>query len=164
MIMRHHFKLMMGIVVILILATIGSYLRLWLLGQMIGPFRLAHWFAIFSSSYILIVTVFFAYGRRFTSLNRFFLLMLHTFGNLLASVLIFMHFAHHLSRPPQAFPQLGTGISSMLLMILILPTGFSLRFGFLPQQRETWRIIHVGVSIALLIVVIIHTLITLDII
>ncbi len=146
--------LYLGTILLLFIAT---YLRLWSLRVPVGSFSLAHWFAIVGSGYILLMTLFFSFAKRYSRLNRAGLLTLHVFGNLTAVAVIAMHFAHHISRPAQFYPDLSTGLVSFLYILLIVPAGFFLRFGVMAKQSGSWRIVHVGVSIALLILVLVHT-------
>jgi hypothetical protein len=123
-----------------------------------GPYFLDHWVSIVGAGYILAMTLFFSFAKRHTQLNRAHLLVLHVFGNLTAATLITMHFAHHISRPAQFYPDLSTGLVSFLYILLIVPAGYFLRFGVMSKHSGSWRIVHVGVSIALLILVSVHAL------
>ena len=143
----------------IVLLFIGTYLRLWSLRVELGPFFLDHWFSITGASYILLMTLFFSYAKRRSALHRARLLTLHIFGNLTAATLIVMHFAQQISRPAQFYPDLGTGLVSLLYILLIVPAGYFLRFGVMAKHAGSWRIVHVGVSIALLILVTIHALV-----
>ena len=157
--MKSQLKLTLFIIFLMAILTIGTYMRFWSLRHEIGPFYVDHWLPILGASYILIMTSIFSSAKRFSSFNRVLLQKIHIFGNLIAAQLIFMHFAHHISRPQQFFPDLGTGLVSVILLLLIVPAGFLLRFGFFPSQRDSWRVVHVGVSISLFVVIVVHTLI-----
>jgi hypothetical protein len=156
--MQQQRKLVTLYLAAILLLFIGTYLRLWSLRVPLGPFSLAHWFAIVGAGYIFAMTLFFSYAKRHTALNRAQLLVLHVFGNLTAVAIIALHFAHHISRPAQFYPDLSTGLVSFLYILLIVPAGFFLRFGVMAKQSGSWRIVHVGISIAFLILVLVHTL------
>ena len=143
----------------IILMFAVTYLRLWSLRVEVGPFFLDHWFSITGAGYILLMTLFFSYAKRYSNLHRGRLLTIHVFGNLTAVLLIAMHFAQQISRPAQFYPDLGTGLVSLLYILLIVPAGFFLRFGVMAKQVGTWRIVHIGVSISLLLLVAVHALV-----
>jgi uncharacterized membrane protein len=80
------------------------------------------------------------------------------FGNLLAVMLVSVHFAMQMSRPAESAPALGTGLATFLLFVVIVAAGFMMRFGLAVKHRESWRLIHVGLSLSLFIVLLIHAL------
>ena len=96
--------------------------------------------------------------KRYTAVNRGTILKVHVFGNLLAVIVISVHFAQQMGRPAEFAPDLGTGLATYLLLVVILVTGFMMRFGLLTQKRESWRLFHVGLSLSLFIVLVIHAL------
>jgi hypothetical protein len=87
------------------------------------------------------------------------LFRIHVFGNLIAFLLISLHFVAQISRPILFFPQLGTGIALYADMVLLVATGFTHRFALIPQIKfQTRKFIHVGLTFTFYIIIIVHVL------
>lgn len=156
--MKTQFRLTIGLLVIIIFVAIGTYLRLWNLNMKIGPFFVHHWFSLIGGAYLLTFIAIQAYLKRHNAVDRGTLLKVHVFGNLLAVMLVSVHFAIQMSRPAEFAPDLGTGLATYLLFVVIIAAGFMMRFGLAVKHRESWRLIHVGLSLSLFIILIIHVL------
>jgi len=156
--MKAQFRFTIGLLAIIILASIGTYFRIWDIHFLIGPFYLHHWVSIIGGSYLLVSTSFYAYFKRYSKVKKGTLLKIHVFGNLFAALLIFIHFAQHLGRPTEFAPDYGTGLATFLLLLVIVAAGIFLRFGIASRKRESWHLIHVGFALSFFILVIIHTL------
>jgi len=156
--MKTQFRLTIGLLVIIIFVAIGTFVRLWNLHVKIGPFFVHHWFALIGGAYLLTFMAIYAYMKRHTTVNRGTLLKVHVFGNLLALMLVSVHFAMQMSRPAEFAPALGTGLATVLLFVVIVVAGFMMKFGLAVKHRESWRLIHVGLSLSLFIVLVIHAL------
>jgi hypothetical protein len=156
--MKTQFRLTIGLLVIIIFVAIGTFVRLWNLHVKIGPFFVHHWFSLIGGAYLLTFIAIYAYLKRHTAVNRGTLLKVHVFGNLLAVMLVSVHFAMQMSRPAESAPALGTGLATFLLFVVIIAAGFMMRFGLAVKHRESWRLIHVGLSLSLFIVLVIHAL------
>ena len=152
--MRTQLRLAVGFLVITIFVAVGTYMRLWDLRFSVGPFFSDHWLSIIGGTFILVYTPIFAYMKRHTAFNRGTLLKVHVFGNLLAVMFVSVHFAEQMGHAHD----LGTGLAMSLLLVVILAAGFMMRFGLLTQQRESWRLFHVGFGLSLFIVLVIHAL------
>ena len=128
-------------------------------GYFVGPLRANHWFVLLGTFYVAITVPLIAklkqkYSSKFLTLFR-----LHVFGNLLAFVLISLHFAGQVSRPAAFYPDLGTGLTLYIIMMLLVATGFTHRFNLIPKiKSQTRKYVHVGLSFSFYIVIIIHTL------
>ncbi len=156
--MRTQFRLAVGILVIILISSIATYLRWWDIHITIGAYFAHHWLSIIASAYVLIFVPLYAIMKRYTSANRAALLKLHVFGNLVAVMFISIHFAQQMGRPADFAPDLGTGLAAFILIAIITITGFILRFGLMPKKRQSWYLIHTGVGLSSLIVIIIHAL------
>ncbi|MHB1485465.1 MAG: hypothetical protein ACYCYI_12490 [Saccharofermentanales bacterium] len=156
--MKTQFKIVIGLFIVIVFAFITTYLRIWKFGIVLGPYFLHHWFTIIGGTYILTATLIFSLLKRHTGINPGILLKVHVFGNILALTLIFMHIAMQLSRSGQSFPELGTGFSSFVIFIAISIFGFMTRFGILIKKRESWRLMHIGLAMSLLVIVTMHFL------
>ena len=149
----------LSIIVASVVLMVADRLQWVHFGFLVGPFRLNHWFVLVGSLYIAFVVPVIAvakrrYPGRFMSLFR-----LHVFGNLLAFVLISLHFAGQINRPAEFYPDLGTGLVLYIVMVLLVATGFTHRFQLLPQiKSQTRKFVHVGLSFSFYIIIGIHIL------
>ncbi len=128
------------------------------LGFQLGPFYFGHWLAIAAASYIAIVVPVQRYLMSHYPAKRRALMAYHIYGNLLAVGFISIHFTQQLSRTPEEFPNLGTGLALYLALALLVLTGILLRFGFVGHHRADWRWIHAGASLTFYVVIIFHVL------
>ena len=149
----------LSIIVASVVLMVADWLQWVHFGFLVGPFRANHWFVLVGSFYIaFVVPVIAVAKRRFPS--RFLsLFRLHVFGNLLAFVLISLHFAGQINRPAEFYPDLGTGLVLYIVMVLLVATGFTHRFQLLPQiTSQTRKFVHVGLSFSFYVIIGIHTL------
>ena len=86
------------------------------------------------------------------------LLTIHVFGNLVAFLLVSIHFTQQMGRPAQFAPTLGTGLTLYIIVAIMVITGFVQRFQLAGSFLRTWRFVHVGLSLSFYIVVIVHIL------
>ena len=147
------------IIVVTLFLMVADNLRVIHFGYFVGPLRANHWFVLLGTFYVAITVPLIAklkqkYSSKFLTLFR-----LHVFGNLLAFVLISLHFAGQVSRPAAFYPDLGTGLTLYIIMMLLVATGFTHRFNLIPKiKSQTRKYVHVGLSFSFYIVIIIHTL------
>ncbi|HII85835.1 TPA: hypothetical protein HA273_04555 [Candidatus Bathyarchaeota archaeon] len=128
-------------------------------GFFFGPFRVNHWFVWIGTLYVAIAVPIIATMKKRTPSRYKTLLRIHVFGNLLAFLLVSLHFAGQISRPATAYPQLGTGLALYIIMILLVATGFTHRFQIIPQIKSaTRKFIHVGLTFSFYIIIGIHIL------
>jgi hypothetical protein len=131
----------------------------------IGPFRVMHWFVLIGTLYIALVVPTIAILKKRLPSKYVTLFRVHVFGNLLAFVLVSLHFASQISRPQTSYPQLGTGLALYIIMILLVATGFTHRFQLIPQiKSQTRKFVHVGLIFSFYIIIGIHILHGLNII
>ena len=128
-------------------------------GFFIGPFRANHWFVWIGTLYIAFTVPIISmlkqrYLSKFLALFR-----VHVFGNLLAFLLISLHFAGQINRPAEVYPDLGTGLALYIIMLLLVATGFTHRFQLIPRiKSQTRKFVHVGLSFSFYIIIGIHIL------
>jgi hypothetical protein len=128
-------------------------------GFFVGPFRANHWFVWIGTLYIAFtVPIISMLKRRY--LSKFVALFrVHVFGNLLAFLLISLHFVGQINRPAEFYPDLGTGLALYIIMLLLVATGFTHRFQLIPRfKSQTRRFVHVGLSFSFYIIIGIHIL------
>jgi hypothetical protein len=148
--------LIIAITVFLMIVIILHWLSI---GFLVGPFRLNHWFVWIGTIYIAFAVPVIAILKRRNPNRIGTVYRLHVFGNLLAFSLISLHFASQISRPADRYPDLGTGLVLYIAMILLVGTGFLLRFRLLPKIKpQTYRFVHTGSAVAFYLIIIVHIL------
>ena len=134
-------------------------------GFFVGPFRANHWFVWIGTLYIAFTVPIIAISKRRYPSKFLGLFRLHVFGNLVAFLLISLHFAAQISRPAAFYPDLGTGTAMYLSMLLLVATGFSHRFGIVKSVKtQSQRFLHVSLALSFFLIIGIHILHGLNII
>ena len=149
----------LSIIVATAFLMIADNLRWIQFGYFVGPFRVSHWFVWIGTLYIAFIVPTIAILKKRLPSRYMTLFRVHVFGNLLAFVLVSLHFASQISRSPTSYPQLGTGLALYIIMILLVATGFTHRFQLIPQiKSQTRKFIHVGLTFSFYIIIGIHIL------
>jgi hypothetical protein len=148
-----------AILVITIAAMFAIILNFVRIGFFVGPFRLNHWFVWIGTIYIAFAVPVIARIKKRCPQQYGLLVKTHIFGNLLAFMLISLHFASQISRPAEAYPDLGTGLVLYAAMVLLVGTGFLQRFRLTPSVKPgSYRFLHMGAAIAFYRIIIVHIL------
>lgn len=116
------FWVAIAILVATVVLMVVIILNMMRFSQIIGPFRLTHWFVWTGTLYVAFAVPTIAilkkrHPQRYKTLFR-----THVFGNLLAFMLISLHFAGQISRSATSYPELGTGIVLYTAMVLLVGT------------------------------------------
>lgn len=128
-------------------------------GFVVGSYRFHHWSVILGSFYVAAVTPFFSLLKRSKPNNLKTIFRIHVFGNLLAFLLVSVHFAGQLSRPLEFYPDLGSGIGLYATLGLLVFTGFFLRFGLVAGSlRRFLKLFHVVAVLFFYLFIVIHAL------
>jgi hypothetical protein len=148
-----------------ILVITGAIVALILLdvlyvGFFLGPFRFSHWMTWIGSIFVgVYAPLYHILKRRYP--QRFNLLIdIHSFGFLIAFMLISIHFAGQLGRSP--LPELSEGIALFVTMLLLVSTGVIQRF-WRPQRKPYVRYtprsnlwLHTSLITTFYIIVVVH--------
>jgi len=152
-------QLWLAVITVIVAFLLGSLIYLDLLNThfKIGEYFLHHWFSLTGTFFIALFTPIYYFLKR-AYVTRFkALLVTHVFGNLISFLLISVHFAHQIGRPAQFYPDLGTGIVLYPSVILLVITGFLLRFK--PTKRaRSLRFLHKSVTVTFYFVIVVHLL------
>ena len=149
----------LSIIVATVVLMILDRQRVFFIGYYVGPFRLSHWLVWIGTLYIAFIVPTIAFLKKRHPKRYMPLLRIHVFGNLIAFLLISLHFLAQISRPTAVFPQLGTGLALYIDMVLLVGTGFTHRFELIPQiKSQTRKFIHVGLTYSFYIIIVIHIL------
>ena len=150
------------LVIIILTATLLSVIAIfkhWLnLNFHFGPLYFTHWLAIIGTAFIAIYVPIYSYLKRHKPQTRKSILAIHVVGNLLAVMLVSIHFTSQITRPPQALPQFGTGILLYFLMLALVVTGILRRFNILGSLEKYWKFIHINLAISFYLVIVVHVL------
>ena len=155
-----------AIVVFLTVFLMIIYYNRWFsFAARIGPFRIIHYIAFAGTLYIAFGVILFAILKRRNPNNYKMLLRAHSIGNLFAFMLISLHFAGQIGRPPDFYPQLGTGLALFAGMVALVGTGLALRLSvFRSFSPATNRFVHTGLAFAFYLIIVVHILHGLNII
>lgn len=152
------FWIALAIVFVAIFLTLGTWLGWFRLSMELGGESVHHWFSYIGAGFIgIYLPVYSLLKRRYPQSLKT-LLPIHVFGNLLAFTAVSIHFSHHLTRPPQAFPDLGTGIALYFALVILVITGFVLRFRFVQKSYHSWRWLHTGIMLSFYLIIFLHVL------
>ena len=139
---------------------IGTYLRLLPLNFALGPYRFTHWLSWLGTFLIAVLTpMFYIFRRRYPKRNMA-LTRIHIFSNLLSFTIISIHFAQQISR--SIHPEDRTGLTMYIIVSILVASGFLQRFqilgkeGLYPPHRN--RFLHISITTAFYIVIVIHIL------
>jgi uncharacterized membrane protein len=83
-------------------------------------------------------------------------LYLHVVGNLLAVLLVSVHFAHQVTRPASSYPVLGTGVVLYAAMVLLVATGMVLVSGVGKRLGKHVRFLHPAFALTFYLVIVMH--------
>ena len=150
------FWISMAIFIATAYLSLGTALRWFDIRVRVGPYFVTHWLSWIGTLFIAAYTPFYyvVKRRRPRFLNR--LIATHMFGNLLSFTFISTHFAQQVSRTSV---DLGTGIALYVVMLVLVVTGFLHRFkiisSLVPHHN---RFLHISVTSAFYIVIIVHIL------
>jgi len=134
-------------------------LRLIHFGFFVGPFRLNHWFVWIGTVYVALAVPVIAVLKRKRPNTYKTLIRVHVFGNLLAFLLISIHFAGQIGRPAAFYPDLGTGLVLYIAMIILVGTGVLQRFHLVPSIKpQTYRFLHISSAVTFYLVIGVHIL------
>ncbi len=128
----------------------------------VGPLRFGHWLGVLGTLFIAFLTpAYYVLKRRFPKRLKT-MVNIHMFGNLFSFLLISVHFAQQMSRPPQFYPDLGTGVILYVTMLILVSTGFLHRFRLFeggrlyPPHRN--RFMHISITLTFYLVILFHAL------
>jgi hypothetical protein len=163
-----------AIILVTVFLVVATYLKWIKMNFMMGPYYFGHWLGWIGTFFFVFATpTFYILKRRYPKrLNS--MVGVHIFGNLFAFMFVSLHFAQQISRPPEFFPELGTGIIQYVAVLLLVSTGFIHKFHTLetrnvpasskqlhkyhqkvyPPHRN--RFVHISITLTFYLVIIFH--------
>jgi hypothetical protein len=117
-----------------------------------------HWLSWVGASYISIaVPVLYVLKNRYT--NRYqWVMRIHIFGNLVAIAIISAHVTYQIGGPPILGTFTHLGLTLVIAFVLLVITGFMLRYQLLNRYRKSIRFVHVSLITTFYLVLIVHIL------
>ena len=152
------FWIALFIVIVAVLFIIATRLGWFRLSGVLWGESIHHWFSYTGAGFIGIYLPIYAILKRRNPRSLKTLLPIHVFGNLVAFAFISIHFSHHLTRPPQAFPDLGTGVALYAAAVILVITGFVLRFQLVAKGWRSWHWLHTGIMLSFYLIIVMHIL------
>ena len=132
--------------------------RVLILHWKIGDEYVHHWLSIAGVLFVGVYTPIYAYFKRRKPMSTPRLLKVHVFGNLLSFTSVSLHFTQQITRPPQAYPDLGTGIVLYAAMLAMVGTGFAQRYLGVRGIYTSLRFVHVGAAVTFYFTILVHML------
>ena len=117
---------------------------------------LTHWIGFIGTLYIAFATPLSPIIKRKSPLHFKNALNIHILGNLLAVLLVSVHFAHQVTRPASAYPTMGTGVVLYATMVLLVATGLVLISGVGKRYFKQIRFLHPAFALTFYLVIVMH--------
>lgn len=157
------FWLALIIILVTIYLSVATYFRWLPLSFRIDGLFFPHWLGILGALFIGTYTpVYYILKRRYPKRLKG-LVRLHVFGNLLSFMLISIHIAQQLGRPPNIYPDLGEGLALYIITVILVATGFLHRFSLFASSGKYQiphrnRFTHIALTLSFYIVIFVHGL------
>lgn len=124
----------------------------------VGDLFFVHWLSIVATTFIaFMVPVYYVLKRKSPKRVKT-LLRIHVFGNLLAFMLISIHFAQNTGRLVGLISRLGDGFALFLVLSIIVTTGLIERFGAKLKLVRYLKFVHSYAVVIFYLVLVFHVL------
>jgi hypothetical protein len=117
-----------------------------------------HWIGIAATTFIAFFIPIYYILKRTKPRKIKTLLKIHVFGNLLAFLLVSVHFSQNLGRLAGFYPRLSDGFILVLIMTVIVTTGVIERFARKPKLVKYTKPIHRYSVFVFYLVILVHAL------
>jgi len=124
----------------------------------VGPYFLIHWFGIIATAFIAVFNPIYYFLKRLKVKKKETLLRIHVFGNVLAFLLISLHFAQNVGRLALAPERLGVGFILFLILLVVLATGMIEKYHSKGKLVRYSKVLHKYSVVILFLIAIIHVL------
>jgi hypothetical protein len=123
----------------------------------LGSLSFNHWLSWIGGLWIAFVTPIYFVLKKYRSKRIKALLRIHVFGNLVAFMLISIHFSFQIT----SVSRIGTGLALFIALLTLVVTGFLQRFNIMRSSKRYIKFLHVSMTTAFYLILIIHILGTL---
>ena len=117
---------------------------------------LVHWIGWIGTLFIALSTPIQPIVKRKFLKHKEKILDIHMIGNLIAVLLVSIHFAHQVTRPAGNYPDLNTGIILYATMILLVSTGFVMYSGIAKRFYKQILFFHPAFALTFYMIIIMH--------
>lgn len=117
-----------------------------------------HWFSWIGGAFIVLFTPVFYFLKRRYRKNYQAFMQIHVFGDLIAFLLVSVHFGHHVQEYFTLTPHPGTGLPLFIAEVSLVGTGILMRFQVAVKRTRTLRSLHTGMMMALYLIILFHIL------
>ena len=124
----------------------------------VGSYLFIHWLGIIATIFIAVFFPIYYILKQTRPKYTKILLRLHIFGNLLAFLVVSIHFAQNLARLAGFLQRLGDGLALYLVLLLIVATGILERYKTSSKLHRYTKFIHKYTVIILYLLILIHML------
>lgn len=151
------------IVAITITVIVLIFLRYWRIPFMQVVFfgishSAVHWIGWMGTLIIAFITPIYPIVKRKYAHHLKKIMDVHVTTNLIGVLFVSIHFAHQVTRPLTAYPDLGTGLVLYTAMILLSISGMMMISGIASRFFKQIRFLHPAYAITFYTVIIIHIL------
>ena len=115
-----------------------------------------HWIGWIGTLIIAFITPIYPIIKRKYSQHLKRIMDIHVTTNLIGVLFVSIHFTHQITRPPTAYPDLGTGLVLYTAMILLTTTGMMMISGIASRFFKQFRFLHPAYAVTFYTVIIIH--------
>ena len=150
------FWLTLILLLVTVIASVATYIFWYRLTFFVGSYLFIHWLGIIATAFIAVSIPIQYILKRKRPRNFKKILKVHTLGNLVAFLLISIHFAQNVGRLAGAPQRLGVGFALYLVLSLIVATGIVERYQ--TKLRRYIKGIHKYTVPILYLVILIHFL------
>ena len=123
-------------------------------GFFVGPLPFTHWMGLIGGFWIAFVTpAYYVLKRRRPKRIKAWV-RIHVFGNLVAFMLISVHFTYWII----SVSFMGTGLALFVAVLTLVVTGLLQRFNMMQSSGRHIRFIHISMTTAIYLILTIHIL------
>jgi hypothetical protein len=142
------------IIVFTIFLSVLIYVNKQPFGSFVGPLKFYHWMSLAGGFWIAFVTpVYYVLKHRRPKRIKA-LLRVHMFGNLVAFMLISIHFTYEII----TVSFMGTGMALFIAVLALVVTGLLQRFSIMTTMKGHIKFLHISMTTAFYLILIIHIL------
>ena len=138
--------------------SVVAYIRWYSLTFFVDSFLFIHWLGLIATVFIAVFIPIYYVLKRKRPKNRKTLLKIHVFGNLLAFMLVSVHFAQNVGRLAGYYQKMGDGVALYLALSIMVATGLLERFGPKGKGVRYNKIVHRYIVAIFCVITLIHVL------
>ena len=160
--MKYYRNLEFWLTVTLLLATlilsIMAYFFWYNLTFFVGSYLFIHWLGLIATTFVVVSIPIHYVLKRKRPRSAKLILKIHVFENLVAFLIISIHFAQNVGRLAMSFNRLGEGFVLYLFLFLIVATGVLERYQTSGNLLRYTKVIHKYTVIILYLIILFHLL------